>query len=106
MVGRSMFLSNQIYWRKIKDRIYLPFNSKLILARVREVPLKYGVQRTTRHPKNGVPIIFFSESSVCVRVMKCSVPCTLWHIKNGVPLCENGVQIIFFLPYFWLYLKI
>ena len=21
---------------------------------------------------------------------------TLWHIKNGVPLCENGVQIIFF----------
>ena len=39
---------------------------------------------------------FFSASSICVRVMKCWVPCTLWHIKNGVPLCENGVQIIFF----------
>ena len=38
----------------------------------------------------------FSESSVCVRFMKCWVPCTLWHIKNGVPLSENGVQIIFF----------
>ena len=43
---------------------------------------------------------FFSESSVCVRVMKCLVPCTLWHIKNGVPLCENGVQTIFFSPLF------
>ena len=62
-----------------------------------------GIPCTLWHIKNGVPlcenweqIIFFSESSVCVRVMKCWVPCTLWHIKNGVPLCENGVQIIFF----------
>ena len=38
----------------------------------------------------------FSESSV----MKRWVPYTLLHIKNGVPLCENGVQITFFSPLF------
>ena len=32
--------------------------------------------------------------------MKWWVPCTLWHIKIWVPLCENGVQIIFFSPLF------
>ena len=42
--------------------------------------------------KNEVPM----SPVCCVRVMKCWVPCTLWHIKNGVPLCENGVQIMFF----------
>ena len=26
-------------------------------------------------------------------MFNCWVPCILWHIKNGVPLCENGVQI-------------
>ena len=43
---------------------------------------------------------FFSESSVWVRVMKCWVPCTIWNLKNEVPLCKNGVQIIFFSPLF------
>ena len=41
---------------------------------------------------------FFSESSVCVRVMKRRGPCTLWLIKKGVPLYENWVQVILFLP--------
>ena len=41
---------------------------------------------------------FFSESSVCIRVMKRRGPCTLWLIKKGVPLYENWVQVILFLP--------
>ena len=34
------------------------------------------------------------SSSVRVRVMKCRVLCTPWDIKNGVPQCENGAQVI------------
>ena len=28
--------------------------------------------------------------------MKRREPCTLWHIKKGVPQCENWVQVIIF----------
>ena len=58
--------------------LLLSVNSSTCEHRVREVPLKYGVKQTTSLPKNGVPISFFSESSVCLRVMKHLVPCTLW----------------------------
>ena len=60
-------------------------NIQNIQTRVREVPLKYGVHVLRKMESQS----FFSESSVCVRVMKRQVPCTLWHIKKGVPLCEN-----------------